>query len=63
MKFTKVSMMMLRWKKRKTQRVKKMNQMRLKKKQPKDRRDRNKILFMMLRKKIKRVRKFLICLG
>ncbi len=54
---------MLRWKKRKTQRVKKMNQMRLKKKQPKDRRDRNKILFMMLRKKIKRVRKFLICLG
>jgi hypothetical protein len=63
MKFTKVSMMMLRWKKRKTQRVKKMNQMRLKKKQQKDRRDRNKILFMMLRKKIKRVRKFLICLG
>jgi hypothetical protein len=63
MKFTKASMMMSRWKKKKTQKVKKMNQMRLKRKQSKNKQIRNKNLFMILRKKVKKAKRFLICLS
>jgi len=40
-----------------------MNQMRSKKKQQKDKQDKNKNWFMILRRKIKKVKKFLICLS